>query len=404
MTIYVAKYGNDSNPGTELFPVLTIQKAIDMIQSPDTIIIDDGIYNERIIFINKSNIIIKAKNLGMVILDGSGIGYELSQAQREWGNGLIDIKYSSNINATDLKIQNSLLSGIAIENSESINIKNNSTYNTYSSAIQAHFSNNIIIDNNECELGANAPSTDLVQEIISLHKVVGFEISNNYVHDGGHPMYGGEGINVKAGCSNGTIHNNKVVNVNSVGIYCDGWDVETSNVIIYYNFCKNTGWSGISVSGEIGGTSRNIEINNNICIGNDAGINLPAYNIISEGKLIDINIHNNTLYNNTKGIQIGYYRNTLITNLTIKNNLFSNSQWVNILWKNRDRDTNVIIDNNYFDFMKISQDSTEGSNYIIGGDPFFIDSANDNFNLQANSLAIGYGAYPYPMLCSFAYN
>jgi len=409
MTIYVSKYGNDLNIGTELYPFLTIQKAIDMSQSPDAIIIDDGIYNERIKLFDKHDISIKSKNPRLSIIYGSGIGSELSQGERQWGNGLVDIKNSSTINITDLKIQNSLLCGVVIENSEFINIKNNTTYNTYSSAIQAHFSNNIIVDNNECELGANAPN-DLVQEIISFHAVDGYEILNNYVHDGGPSILGGEGICVKAGSSNGKIHYNTIKNLttytNKLGIYMDAWDVHQENVQVHNNLCKNTGW-GIGLSGEIGGTLNSIDVHNNILVDSIVGILIPAYNIDGgDAHLNNIDIHNNTINNvSYVGISIGSYPKTLINNLTIRDNLFASSNGDSIIWTNRDRHTNVVVDHNYYDdLVPQNQDSYYGTNYVVGGDPLFIDPTNDNFRLQTNSPAVGYGAYPYPMLCSFTYS
>ncbi len=394
-TYFISKTGNDSNTGTESSPFLSIQKGVDVAVPGDNIIIESGLYNEQVTINNKSYLTLQAINSKLVIIDGIGIGTDLSFSDRQWGNGLVNIKNSSNIYCSGLKIQNSLLCGIAIESSNMVTIDNTFTDNTYSSGIQAHFSEMIKVHGNECKHASNS-ETLIVQENISFHEVLGFEISNNFIHDGGHPILGGgEGIIVKAGCNDGTIHNNIVNNVNSIGIYVDGWDKITSNIKIYENLCINTGWSGIAVSGEIGGTASNIEISNNICRDCDAGIALPAFNNnITPGHLTNINIYNNTLYNNIKGIQIGYYPLTIIDYLIITNNIISKSSMVNIIWNNRDRDTNVIITDNYYDILIPYIDSYEGTKYISKGDPLFVDPENNNFHLQTNSPAKIYGAYP----------
>ncbi|REE92930.1 putative sugar-binding protein [Paenibacillus taihuensis] len=47
-TYYVAKTGNDSNPGTEAEPFLTIQKAADVLLPGETVIIHEGVYGESV--------------------------------------------------------------------------------------------------------------------------------------------------------------------------------------------------------------------------------------------------------------------------------------------------------------------------------------------------------------------
>jgi hypothetical protein len=48
VTLYVAKTGNDSNPGTQTQPFLTINKAAQMAYAGDTVIVNVGVYRETV--------------------------------------------------------------------------------------------------------------------------------------------------------------------------------------------------------------------------------------------------------------------------------------------------------------------------------------------------------------------
>lgn len=377
------------NPGQR------IQSAINKAVSKDTIIVNKGKFNEKILIKNKSNITISSANNRGAIIDGKNISVVPGPAG--YGQGLLQMDGCNNITIRGFNITNSTSSGIQANNSSNISITRNYINNVYSSGVQCHTSSNLLIDSNEIYLAANAPNAN-VQEIISLESSSYYEIKNNNIHDGGKPNIGGEGIDVKVGSSNGTIHDNIVKNLNATGIYSDAYDNPNQHDIkIYNNFCQNTGWNGIAVSGEQGGTLSNVEIYNNVCTGCDTGIAIPAYDEVG-AHLNTVNVHNNTIYKNNYGMWIGYYNPTKINGLIIKDNILDlnnlQSYSSDILWQNRNNDTNVIIDHNYFDTIKSVTDYTLGTNYIVGGDPLFVDPINGNFQLQNNSPAIGFGAYP----------
>src|ERR1035437_1078260 len=46
---YVAKSGNDTNPGTSSLPFLTVQKGVNMAQAGDTVRVGPGTYGENVI-------------------------------------------------------------------------------------------------------------------------------------------------------------------------------------------------------------------------------------------------------------------------------------------------------------------------------------------------------------------
>ena len=54
ITYYIATNGSDSNPGTELKPWLTLQKATTTLMPGDTVLVKNGTYNKQGIAINRS--------------------------------------------------------------------------------------------------------------------------------------------------------------------------------------------------------------------------------------------------------------------------------------------------------------------------------------------------------------
>ena len=63
--------GNDSNPGTESCPLLTINTAVNNSTIGDTVIVHSGIYHEEIIYSDISDLTIKAADGERVVIDGT---------------------------------------------------------------------------------------------------------------------------------------------------------------------------------------------------------------------------------------------------------------------------------------------------------------------------------------------
>ncbi|MCD4697098.1 MAG: hypothetical protein K8S16_12750, partial [Bacteroidales bacterium] len=199
-TYYVdASDGNDSNPGTEAQPWLTIQKAANTLIAGDTVYIEEGIYNEQVIPQNSGSdgnyIVYLAYPGDTVTIDGTGIPLP------EW-YGVFDITDKSYIKVSGLRVINSNDTGIIVWGSNYIIIEKSYTYNTVSSGIGAWSCSNIIIDSNEVELACN----DGLQECITVAGTDTFEVSNNHVYNGGPGTNGGEGIDIKDGSSNGKVY------------------------------------------------------------------------------------------------------------------------------------------------------------------------------------------------------
>ncbi|NJD78615.1 MAG: DUF1565 domain-containing protein [Candidatus Methanoperedens sp.] len=395
-TYYVARNGNDNGPGTEAQPWRTITKAANTAVAGNTVYIKTGTYNERLIPANPGspgNYVTFAAYPGEIVtIDGTGVSVPIY-------NGLVHISNKSYIRISNLRIINSQWAGVWVANDSSyITVEKNYIYNTRSSGILMGNGHHYTADGNEIEKGNSDTTGDTsIQEIISIqYNTDTFEVKNNYVHDGGNPVWGGEGIVAKDGSSNGLIYNNVVSNVMSTGIYIDAYSTTVSNISVYSNRLQNTDNTGIGVSGEVGGTAYDIHIYNNIISGAQVGIRIPSYNDGTVSYLNNIQVINNNIYNNGGtagggGVLIGQYPNTHINGLVIRNNIISKNKNYQIAFNSTDSNTGYNIDHNLIDVFKGLSNEIRGKFYIAG-DPQFVNPAGGDFHLGNSSPAIDTGS------------
>jgi hypothetical protein len=292
---YVSPSGNDSNPGNEAQPWLTIQKAAKTMVAGDTVYIKAGTYGERVIPSNSGtagNYITYAAYQGdIVTISGSEISLPT------WDSGLFHISNKSYIKISGLRVVNAgpnqNNAGIYVEDSDHIYIEGNYTYNTVSSGIGVWNSNNIIIDGNEVVLACN----DGEQECITVAGTYTFEIRNNHIHHGGPGTLGGEGIDVKDGSYDGKIYKNHVYHLNRLGIYVEAWDKHTYGIEVFQNSVHDiTDSDGFTLGSEEGGLLENITISNNISYDNGLnGLSISDAGSASSHPVKDIKIINKGL-------------------------------------------------------------------------------------------------------------
>lgn len=416
-TYYVAKNGSDSNPGTETQPWLTITKAANTAVAGDIVYVANGTYPESVVVSNSGSsgkyISFISTNKWGAIIDG--ISVPISVDGNGFGGGLFNIKGKSYIKIKNFKIINSTSVGIfSLESGSTypdhLWFEGNYIYNTSSSAIIIRTGTNHMVLNNVAAQNAHGvKGTGKSQEIISLQGIennpdsviVNFNISGNNISQGDNPIDGGEGIDCKVGCKNGTIHDNNVDGVVSTGIYLDGYGLTTSNVSIYNNRVNGTNrrWGhGISIGAENGGNATDISVFNNVVTNNDYnGIDIPASN---EGITIqNISVCYNTIVNNGIapgtnfggiGIKLWYY-NPIISNITICNNIVSQNQDFSIVVDSVGT-SNINITNNliygYKSFNYQTWNETLGNN-SIQLDPQFV--SETDFSLKSISPAINRG-------------
>lgn len=394
-THYVAQNGNDTNPGTELLPWLTIRKAADTAVAGNTVCVKQGTYNERLIPLNSGSlsnpIVFTAYPGESVTIDGTGISIP------NW-EGLVHINGKSFITVSGLKINNSQWAGVFVTQSSNITIQNNSTYNTASSAILMGNGNNYIVDGNSIELAANGGADFLSQEIISIqYHVNGFEVKNNHIFNSKvvKPLLGGEGIDVKFGSSNGSIHHNIVSDVFPVGIYVDAYDAPQSNINVYNNIVNNTAACMAAAAEQAGGTLDTVNFYNNVCYNNYWNMFIGSDN----GTVKNITVTNNTFVDNdpstmSLGIEIGSFEGRsetgLVDNVLVRNNIISQNTQFQLVVDPRPGVTNILIDHNLIDGFRGATNEVYGTNYITGN-PLFINLSGGDFHLQSSSPAIDMG-------------
>ncbi|MCJ7533119.1 MAG: right-handed parallel beta-helix repeat-containing protein [Anaerolineales bacterium] len=382
---YVSPNGDDSNPGNETRPWQTIQKAAGTLVAGETVYIRAGTYRERVIVQNSGSadeFITFASFPGEVVtIDGQGV--EVPEY-----SGLFEVSNRSYIKISELRIINSKNNGILADTSNHISIEKNYTYNTVSSGIGVWNSTDIIIDGNEVELACNDGS----QEDITVAGTDTFEVRNNYIHHGGPGTNGGEGIDVKDGSSNGKVYKNLVFDLNRVGIYVDAWNKHTYNIEVYDNVVHDIAAYGFVLASEAGGLLENVLVYNNISYHNKfsgLGISDCCADLAPHHPIKHIQIINNTFHNNGwedwgPGISL---ENPEAEDILVRNNIASQNAYTQI--GANPHILNLVVDHNLI-YGSVSDDEYPDSG--LNGDPLFVNPAEGDFHLLADSPAIDQGS------------
>ncbi|MCL1975470.1 MAG: metallophosphoesterase [Firmicutes bacterium] len=339
---YVAPYGSDTpSGGTLVNPWKTINYAVNRLKAGDTLIIREGIYNERVT-VNVSGtvtdyITIKGEEGKRVILDGTGLN------SNNGSNYMIRLDDRNYVRIENLEICNNILQvrdwnsniGIYVNTSRTgngsagIQIVNNKIYNIDGETFHTQNSSDggpnangihvsgygstdarairdILIEGNEvygCKLGWS-------EAVVVNGNVRDWQIINNYIHDnnnigidavGGEDWLGFSATDQLNRARNGRIAGNVIINSTghsnqaynggggADGIYVDGG----KDIIIENNYVLGCGY-GIEIGTEIGTSFRpsGIFIRNNVVSYNlSSGILLGG----TDGAL-DVLVEKNTIY------------------------------------------------------------------------------------------------------------
>lgn len=335
---YVAKSGNDSNPGTDARPFLTLAKGVTALKPGDTLLVRAGTYTEEL-----PNTI------------PSGVSWEEPVTIRAFPGDTVILKPGTGAERVlyfRRGAQYIVVDGFVMDGS-SILYQGVKFDDNVGEASPHH----IRIMNSEV---MNSPA----QGIYIDANVEYIELINLVVHDNGQTDF----------------HH---------GVYIQG----SHNLIEGGSYYRNAGW-GIHIYGGPCNANivRNIKSYDNARVG-DRGVGIGVYN--GKGNIV----YNNLVWGNKKGIVIDYgASDTRVLNNTVYNNVEFGLQnggestgaliMNNIVFQARGR---LLVDDGDDTILKTN----------LTSDPLFVNAAALNFHLRPESAAIDAGAPAVEVLFDF---
>jgi hypothetical protein len=422
-TIYVSAAGSNTGAGTAESPYLTIQYAIGKAPANASILVGNGVYNEKLTIVGKSGLSLSNQSGAEPVLSGTGFS----------SGNLIDIANSSNIvlrgfEVRDFKGLN--LEGLMIrDKSKNVEISGCVFHNigTTKTTGNAH----VILasgDSNTAITGIKIANNEIYScqtgwsEAVTMEaNVDGFSITGNKIHDVTNIAIDATGF-YSSGCTeaaknqarNGIISGNLIYNLSCsyatcAGIYVDGG----KNITIERNTVHNS-MSGIEIGCENAVDEVNTSVKaivsgvvvryNTLYDNTEIGINIGGYNGSQTGLVADCQVYNNTLYNNCDEITLGTCNNISLT----KNIIYGDGSANLVYNETINKVTNLQMNNNvYYATSGSGNFELQGAGAtglaawrVLSGqdsdslfaDPLFVNAAAKNFNLQAGSPAAGFGS------------
>ncbi|MCJ7571204.1 MAG: right-handed parallel beta-helix repeat-containing protein [Candidatus Thermoplasmatota archaeon] len=423
-TYYVSTMGSDTTgDGSITNPWRTIQKAASLASAGENVFIREGIYNEKVSITglagNGSWITFQPYNNEQVIIDGNGVTGPY--------DGVILLLDGCNfIRITGLEIKNAGYAGVMLEGAEITDIQVDNCYihhcqgsGFYASTedFSSGYIQRIEFDHNnvsDVHLGG------LAQEAISFRGVQIFNIHHNTLR-----RYGKEGIDVKTGSSDGTIHHNIIETsfegnyYNHIGIYIDPYTKTSKNIQVYDNLIYGYGGAGIGIGCEEElGIAENIQIYNNIIhITHFSGYNsFRCIDSFYDSPWINVKIYNN-ICNNDGEIHVIRIMPSAsnINNLVIANNIFTGTAYNNMCFQSMTFTESqvpgrlTLTNNLYYCYggtahnQWVNEEDPEGGWGInpVLLDPLYVNKENYDFHLQSISPAIDAGDSMYAPLVDY---
>ncbi|HMJ10478.1 MAG TPA: right-handed parallel beta-helix repeat-containing protein [Polyangiaceae bacterium] len=386
--------------GTAARPFATIPPAVAAAKPGDQVVIHAGAYPVT------TPITVSAKGTAAapIVIRGEGAVTLRDPSRRIQAlQGVLTLSGATYVRVRGLRVEGSGGIGIFVINSQHIVVENNVSVDSWGSGIYALYSTDVAMLRNDVSTCSEGESG--AQECVVVADSNGFEVAYNEVHHSHRGKSGGEGIDIKAGAKNGTVHHNQLHDLVRVALYVDAWDKLTENIEIYANRVFHN-HAGIGIASEAGGTVRNVRVHDNLIYENGVkyspvspdwpypgglGITVPDYS--GNLPLENLAIYNNTIVRNassaTWGIGIQIAANN-VPGLVIRNNILAEHPSAGIDVPSTAPVT--IVSNLTFPYTHQSWTHENPGQSYIDRDPLFVNSALFDFHLRAGSPAIDAGS------------
>ncbi len=401
---HVTTSGLDADDGSAAKPWKNIQQALDAAAAGDTVVVHAGTYQLAAPLVIKTKATAAAPLL--VRAEGAVTVRDPARNFGEW-SGVVRLDQATFVTLRGFRVENASFFGILLDHVDNVTVESCQTDGSLGSGIYTGDSTHITLRNNDvshcCEGDINLVSS---QECISVARSDGFELVGNAVHDSVRGETGGEGINIKEGTSNGSVHHNRISEGVRLGIYVEAWDKLTQNIEIYANEVFHN-CNGIVIASERGGTVRNVRVHDNLVYenglayspksqywpwGGGIGISIPGY--LSNGPREAIALYNNTVVRNSddKGYGIGISIDTdNLKSLLVRDNIVTDNPTAQIDLSRGAAETTVL-SNLVFPYFGNSWMHEVRGEQPIETAPGFVDTKAFNFRLSATSPAVDVGS------------
>ena len=295
---YVAPTGNDGNPGTAAAPFRTIQKAADLVNPGDVVIVEDGIYtdtdgNGSVVAVDRGGtagalVTFRARNKWMAKLDGQ--------------NGTAAQGFDLNNGIGYVRIEGFEIYGVANVGSASTGRGSASGIDLYDGGHDSQIVGNHIHDiGRVCTLSTNTNG-----QVAVYVQVPNVTIEQNLIHDIGRFFPGENGCSYSGFTGYQTLDH---------GVYLNGGSPGADGVMIRNNIFYNTrhGWAVQMYPGSL---SNMQVLNNTFAFGNP---NKNYTHIVLDASITGSTIANNIFYNPEGGrtMEAGGFSGSL----TVSNNI-----------------------------------------------------------------------------------